>query len=263
MTGGSRLKFSPTRIERPTFADLPSVEDLVRLAERTDWLLIQVPATATVGEDGKRSDDTRKDRERYIRELIALLPAHKVWDGLFLPTEGKARFCIRRVVTDQALEDHLDLLTAAATEYQTLANALLRRLANQLDIDVSAFAAGDSWHRHKQTGRLQPPEEDVESDGQWVYFFHGQDCSFTNLATKVTVEARLGYGPECGEDFGVFDPGFFMAFVESTTPHRSDYLPIADLLRDWSENARLALLFMESRGTLRHVSHGWVLATPR
>lgn len=91
-------------------------------------------------------------------------------------------------------------------------------------------------------------------------------CAFTSRTTGVTVEARLGYGPVCGEDFGVFDPGFFMWFINSNIPHGPEYLPLAEMLRDWYENACRAMEFLERRGVLRRVSseamsaRGWVMS---
>lgn len=265
----------PTCIERPSFPELPSVDEIVQLAESTEWLLFQVPVVVTVGEGGKRSDETLGERERYIRELTPLLPTHRVWDGGFIPDEGwlsaarrnevgtqiagMARLCIRRVVTDQALEDHLDLLTSVAFEYRMLANGLMRRLAWQLQTEVEEFAKDISWHRHEQSGELA---EQDGVDGRWRYFFHGVDCAFGSFDTGIRIEARLG----AGEDFGVFDPYFFVKFVDSTLAHRAEYLPISEILRDSWDNGRRALEFMESRGVLRQVSPevvcggGWVVA---
>ena len=285
----SRFKYGdniePMRIERPTFAELPSVDYLARLAERVEWLLLQVPTAATVGEDEKRSDPTLAERERYIRELTALLPEHQVWDGGFLPDEaslpaarrnavgtvitGMARFSARRVVTERSLQQNLELLTSAAAEYRTLANALMRRLAWQLKVDVAEFAAHYSWHSHKQDGWLRKHVGDADTDGEWRYFFHGVDCAFTNRTTEVTVEARLGYGSVCGEDFGVFDAGFFLWFINSNISHRPEYLPLAEMLRDWWDNARLALEFMERHSVLRRISsdavigRGWVFVAEK
>lgn len=250
----------PMRIERPSFAQLPSVEYLARLAERAEWLMIQVPTSVNVGGDGNRSDTTLAERERYVSELTALLPAHQVWDCGFLPDEasppvarwrdgtvltGMAGFGIRRPVTEQALEENL---------------------ARQLKVDVSEFAENCSWHGYKRDGLLQKQAGDEDTDGEWGYFFHGYDCAFTSRATGVTVEARLGYGPACGEDFGVLDPWFFLGFINSDVHHNPEYLILAEMLRDWGENARLAVEFMERRGVLRRVSseavtwRGWVLA---
>lgn len=263
----------PTRIEYPSFADLPSLEELVRLAETSDWLLIQVPSVEVVGEHGKRLDGSREDRKRIIGELGLLLPEHKLWDSGFLPDEaslpaarqkvvrslisGMARFSVRRRVTERVFEDHLDLLARAASEYRDLANVSMRRLARHLQTDVGEFAADAMWHRHEQIGRFA-----TEEDGEWAYFFHGQDCAFTSRDTGITVEARLGYGAACGEDFGVFDPAFFLGFVKGTLRSRSDYEPIVDVLHDgWNDT----LEFMERRGILRRVSSealfggGWVL----
>lgn len=263
-----------TRIERPSFAELPSLEELVRLAEGTEWLLVQVPVVVTVGENGKRSDETLPDRERYIRELTPLLPAHRVWDSGFLPDEGFLpaarrnevgsriagimRLSTRRIVTEQALEDHLPLLTSAAVEYRALANALMRRLARQLGTDADEFAVDISWHRHEQIGRLS---DDI--DGEWDYFFHGVDCAFRSLDSGVVVEARLG----CGADFGVFDPWFYIKFMKTTLPHRKEYLPILEILRDWWDNGKRAFEYMERRGVLRHLgsgpldAFGWVMVS--
>jgi len=259
----SSINIEPTRIARSSFAELPSVDELARLAEFTEWLLVEVPNVVTVGDDGKRSDETIEVRERYVRELACLLPGHKVWDSGFLPDvpslavakhkkpgsqiAGLARFSIRRVVTDQVLNDHLDLLTSATTEYGAMANALIRRLARQLKIDVSRLAAHTTWHDQEQKGRLRKQDGSADSDGEWTYFFHGEHCAFISVTTNITVEARLG----CGDDFGVFDPGFLLSFINSSAPHRPDYLPIAEILRDWWENARLALEFMQKRGVLR------------
>ncbi|MGV3616296.1 MAG: DUF6896 domain-containing protein [Fimbriimonas sp.] len=277
MNGPSyRESFQPVRIECPSFAELPSVERVAQQAEVADWLVVQVPTVETVGEDGRLSDETWPARERLARDLAPLLPAHKVWDSGFRPhdplllvtkrrepgshLDGVARVTIRRVITEAAFEVRLDGLTAAAEEYRALTNVLMRRLARQLGVDVSEFAADADWHRHEQIGQIP------DSGGAWDYFFHGCDCAFRSVATGVTVEARLGYARFCGGDFGVYDPGFFMEFVNSSVSARPEYLPVAQLLQDWYENARRALEFLERHGVLRRLASeagiggGWVIA---
>jgi len=193
-----------------------------------------------------------------------------VWEGRFVPNtallaaakdnaagsqlDGVVPLCIRKVVSETSLEDRLDLLISVAFDYRELANALMHLLAQQLNVDVSRFAAKGSWHDLDQSGQLRKQEGSAAPDGEWSYFFHGQDCAFRSLSTGRTVEARLGFGPICGDDFGVFDPGFFLGFINSSLASRYEYQPIADLLCDWWENARLALELMEDRGVLRRVS---------
>lgn len=201
-----------------------------------------------------------------------------MWDGIFLPAPeslpaarrnkkgsqllGSSSFSIRRVVTVQALEEHYELLVAATTEYRRLANMLMRQLARQLDVNLSEFFETYDWHRHEQIGRLRG--EDAKGD-QWSYFFHGIDCGFQNIQTGVTVEARLGFGPLNGDDFGVFDAGFFLDFINDNARVDSTYRPLATLLCDWYENARRALEFLAQRGLLRYVTSeavlggGWIV----
>ncbi|MGC4045533.1 MAG: hypothetical protein QM758_17210 [Armatimonas sp.] len=267
-----------TRMEFPGFAELPNVDELVTLAQTVDSLLIQVPATVTVLENGERDDPTTRKLQEFVDALIPRLPTHKIGDSAFLPDQnalpaarrnkegsqlvGHSRFSMRRVVTNQALEEHLDLLVLATTEYRRRANALMRRLARQLEVEPSEFSATIDWHRHEQVGRLHG--EDWEGD-QWGYFFHGIDCGFQNIRTGVTIEARLSFGPLSGDDFGVFDPGFFLKFINDSARVDSVYRPLAALLSDYWENARLALEFLTRHGVLRYMTSeatfggGWVV----
>jgi hypothetical protein len=288
MTDASRHIFGediePMRVERPSFADLPTDEYLVRLAQRAEWLMLQVPTVVTVVAGGEWQDPTEGERQRRVQVLTALLPEHQVWDSNFLPDErwlaaarrngvdldaegtripGMSRFSVRRFVTGEAIEEHLGLLVAATGEYRALANALMRRLAAQLGVDVREFAA-QHWRKlaPQKGGRLDDGRGEV-----WDYFFHGVDCAFTRAGTGVTVEARLGCGPLCGDDFGVLHPWFFLHFVNTAAAtDRPEYLPLARALRDWDGNARRALEFMERRGLLRRVqsdsviARGWVVA---
>lgn len=241
-----------------------------------DWLLFEVAAVVTVDDHGKRADLTKEERGRIVRELASRLPEHRVWDGNFLPDQdslpaahrnepgsvlsGTSRFSIRRLIPEKVLERHLESLTSAAREYRTWANELMRHLAAHLGVEVGEFAASWEWHNHEQIGSFQIGEE------KWDYFFHGEDCAFANRSIGIMVEARLGFGPLCGEEFGVFDPWFFFKFMRSTLVQRSDYREIVETLDDCWDHAREALEFMERRHVLRLVSTedkmwgGWVLA---
>ena len=270
----------PLRIERPNFAELPSTESLVRLAQDNEWLLIQVP-TSVIVVGGRRSDPTLEVRGRLMSEIATHLPRHAVWDSGFLPDDvslpaarrnaegttltGFARVSIRRVITDQAIEAHLDLLLSAATEYGSLTNSLMARLANQLGVSLSEFSANELWHPHEQRGRLRK-EVAVSMTEEWSYFFHGVDCLFESKVTGVTVEARLGFGAEGEHNFGVLDPWFFLQFLNTSSKVNAEYSLLLELLRDWRENALRAFEYMEQRGLLRSVSsahdigRGWVVA---
>lgn len=237
-------RIDPVRLKRDRLSDLPSIEELVRLADEIEWILVEINATSLVQPDRSRSDETKAAREGIIRDLAARLPGHRVWDGGFLPDEaslpearrnqpgtlltGTVRFSMRRKVTEQDLASQFALLVSAAEEYRTLANALMRQLADHLGADLAAFATEPyGWHRHFQSGQM----------AEWNYFFHGGDCAFGNRTTGICVEAGLGRG----DDFGTFDPGFFLRFVNSNPAYR----PLAETLRDGWDNARFALEFLE------------------
>ncbi len=271
----------PLRIERPSVAELPSAAYLVRLADRAEWLLLEVPTVATITAGGERVDPTQDDRERLVEALRPCLPEHMVWDHEFLPDQpflhgerrdvegstlsGLSGLSIRRVIAEQAVEAHLDLLLSAATQYGALTNSLMARLAQQLGVDVSDFAADEFRHARSQMGPLSGHTVPCAGE-EWACFFHGVDCLFTSTTTGVAVEARLGFGAACGNDFGTLDPGFFLHFLNTSSTVNAQYSLLTELLRDWWENARRTLEYMEQRGLLRRVSsahdigRGWVIA---
>lgn len=257
----------PMRVARPSFAACGRDDDLVRLAARTEWLIVDVPTVVTVEADGVRRDPTDGERERCVQEFAALLIEHSVWDsgfmidqawlaaareaGLNLGAEGtrlpgRSSISARRFITERALEENLDLLMAAAREYHALANRMMRRLAETLGVDLREFAASRSWHRHASRGSL------VIRGAEFAYFFHGFDCAFIHNAWGLKVEARLG----CGPDFGVLDPGFFLDYIHGRGPK---YAPLARALRDWRANMQRALMFMERRGLARRLGSGPLL----
>lgn len=263
-------EIEPTRLKGASFAAF-ELDEVVRQAESFEWLILEVKTTGTVGALGKRSDETKSVRERLILDLAPRLPAHRMWDGGFIPDEdwlalrqyepgsailGTARIGIRRVISEQAVEAHLEELTSAAREYRTFANDLMHRLAQQVGAEVREFADDYSWHRHEQIGQLK-------GEDPWRYFFHGIDCAFVNLASGITIEARLG----CGEDFGVLDPWFFLKFLRSTLFRGDAYRKSVDLLRNYEENVRRALEAMERRRIVVRLpadgalEPGWVLHT--
>jgi hypothetical protein len=275
----------PLHIERASVAELPNVDYVVRLAQRAEWLMLQVPVTVTVDAGGERIDPTDEERQRLVARLAALLPEHKVWDSHFLPEQewladarreglaldaegtsipGVSRFSIRRVLAEAAVAEHLDALMDAIGEYRTLANSLMARLAVQHGVGPVERVAYPYWGNRSHRGVLQSDDRNYTGGkrvSQWHYFFHGVDCCFTSQVTGQTVEARLGFEGEGGPEYGIIDPGFFLQFVNTT----ERFGPLVVLLRDWWENARIALEVLERRGRLRRVtgthgiSRGWAL----
>jgi len=274
--GAGKVEPEPLRIERASVGELPSVDYLVRLADRVEWLLLQVPTTITVGaSEEKWTDAAQEAKERLIARLVPLLPGHIVFDSGVMLDEaerrrpdrhtagvvlrGLSRFTIRRLVSEAEVEAHRDALLAAIHQYRTLANDLMPRLAERLGAPAASFAADPLfWRRFGQAGRL---------DGEWGYFFHGVDCSFTNQRTGQNVEARQGFGGAAGVEsevaFGVIDPGFLLRFLATT----EEFAPLASLLRDSYHNATRVLEVLETSGDLRRVegahgiSRGWITAS--
>ena len=260
-----RKKFEPTVLRYAGMADLPTIDEIVRLAEAHDWVIFEVPTCETIDADGKRHDPTTAERDAIAQQLTLYLPAHKVnggWnilDEAFLfPARKKpfeageiveawGRFSTRRNMTKKAIDENVDLFLMAAAKYEEVTNPLMTRLAWQLCVDVATFSFDESWHKHHQWGRLRRSRR--ESSAQWRYFFHGVDCMFTNTKSGVCVEARLGFGAECGDNFGILDPGFFLEFLKHTT----GFTLLADVLRDdWSDTRR-ALEYLEHLRLMRRV----------
>lgn len=260
-------KQEPYHLRCPTIADLPSLEELVALAEKHDCLLIQVPAEVAVGTDNRRIDPNQEAIRKLVADIVPRLPAHDVRDSPFIPDEtslpaarrnaegsiltGMSRFGIRRFVTTEAILDHRDLFLWAIARYDALATTLMHRLSTQLGADVSEFAASEYWHAYEQTGLLSPVSNG-SADDTWHYFFHGSDCMFTNAKTGVTVEARLGFGADCGNHFGILDPGFFQCFLETSAVASDEFVPLVNFLPQWSDALR-SLEVLEQQGLLRRV----------
>ena len=87
------------------------------------------------------------------------------------------------------------------------------------------------------------------------------DDILAKAASGQHIEARLGFGTTCGNDFGILASGFFLNFLNTT----EEFRVLIELLRDWHHNASIALELLEKRRHLRRVqsahgnSGGWAL----
>ncbi len=279
----TRPKIEPTVLRYASMTDLPTLDELVRLAETNDWVIFEVPTHETVDADGKRHDPTIAERDRVAQALMPRLPFHTVQEGwnnldeaFLYPARTKpleagevvkawGRFSTRRNMPQQSIEDNLDLFLLAAVRYEEVVNPLMERMAKHLNVDVSDFtncAKWDNawWTRGTQSGLLSIGANDPPGTQEWRWFFHGFDCQFNCEALWTTVEARMGFGPEGGTNFGVLDPGFFLRFINSAESDSN----LPDVLRDSASDTHCILERMEQVGFLRRVKlavigAGWVL----
>ncbi len=259
----------PTLVRHVSIAALPPVDEIVRLVQTENYRLLEIRARVEMGADGNFYDPASQQRKRFVQELAARLPDHIVSDigtgfdyGNGSPNAkyatqsitqgdvlvGTARIGIRSVTPKHIIQQSSSLFACAAAQYETLATSLMVRLANQLNMNVSHFSFSESWPAHEQMGSLRRHKSDPGL--HWRYFVHGMDCRFTNKKPYFKIEALLGFGAECGNNFGVLHPVYFSDYVESERA----FTPLVDMLQGgWSTTAR-TLEIIEQMGILRRVA---------
>jgi len=57
------MVIEPTRIKLSDLSGLLGMEELVRLAIATEWLIVEAPTIVTVRQDGSRLDETKPLRD--------------------------------------------------------------------------------------------------------------------------------------------------------------------------------------------------------
>lgn len=270
-----RPKIEPTVLRYASMADLPPLDELAHLAETNDWVIFEVPTQETVDTDGKRRDPTIAERDQIARELMPRLPFHTVQEGwnildkAFLypvrtgplttgqVVEAWGRFSTRRNMTQKAIEQNVDLCLLAVADYEETINALMPRLAKQLGVDISEFSdttrGRESWWHEEQVGILRVTSDDPAGAEEWRWFFHGHDCAFGGMQSGVSVEACLGFGSVCGNNFAALDTGFFLEFLKTN----ERFTLVADTLRDDYRDTNRLLDYMEQQGLLKRVQLEW------
>lgn len=159
-------------------------------------------------------------REAILATLREQLPGYRVQgsglDEYRLPgnrhseTTSELDFCVREHISIKNLPSPELVratereIVAAAAEYRRMARVLMVRLANYLEIPLTAFWDGSI--------PLDRPTGDLE--GGWHYAYHGLQFRFTNATTGQVVNASMGYENE----FGLLDSYYFVRFMNATPP---------------------------------------------
>ena len=133
---------------------------------------------------------------------------------------------IAKLITDKEIEDNQDFFEQCAKDYRQLAEELLFKLVDKLDLKLNKDFPMETFNELKrdkrQIGKLE----------NWRYFVHGFHCGFENNKTGQIIEVPLVFGQE----FGDLDPYFFSKFIKSTPKYKP--LPV-DIFEDYAEGVRI------------------------
>lgn len=134
---------------------------------------------------------------------------------------------LRKLISDQEIEEHQLFFEACAKEYGRLAEKLIQQLIYELGVQPHDGFPLKTLNAYKHT-----PYDQRGKMGEWGYFFHGYHCAFTHLKTKQHIEVPLVFG----EEYGELDPYFFSIFIKSTPEFHP--LPIR-IYEDYADGKRI------------------------
>jgi len=133
---------------------------------------------------------------------------------------------IAKLITDGEIENNQVFFEKCAQDYRKLANELIYKVANILEVTINSkfplLTFNPFKMNKKSTGQID----------NWRYYFHGFHCGFENIETGQEIEVPLIFGLE----FGDLDPYFFTRFIKSTPKYQP--LPI-DIYEDYSDGVRI------------------------
>lgn len=111
---------------------------------------------------------------------------------------------------------HMAFFRKCEMDYKTLAEKLIKELANQLNVEIDfelPLRTFKPFYTSAQAGHMY----------EWDYFFHGHHCHFKNTITQQKIEVSLVNG----KNVGTLDPLFFTEYILSTTEYHP--LPVSIL----------------------------------
>lgn len=133
---------------------------------------------------------------------------------------------IRKLITDQEIEDNQDFLEQCAKDYRQLGENLFFKLVEKLELELNVDFPLQTFNGLKNGKRSSGKVEG------WNYYVHGFHCGFENIKTLQNIEVPLVFGLE----FGDLDPYFFTNYIKSTPKYNP--LPV-DIFEDYADGARI------------------------
>jgi len=141
---------------------------------------------------------------------------------------------IAKLITDEEIEENQDFFEQCAKDYRQLAEELLYKLVNKLNLKLNEDFPMQTFNELKRDKRQ------IGQVGNWRYYVHGFHCGFENNKTGQTIEVPLVFGLE----FGDLDPWFFTKYIKSTSKYRP--LPV-QIHEEYADGVRI---------NERMISHG-------
>jgi hypothetical protein len=133
---------------------------------------------------------------------------------------------IAKLISDEEIETNQAFFEQCAKDYRKLAEELLFRLVDKLDLKLNKDFPMETFNELKRDKRQ------IGKIEGWRYFVHGFHCGFESIATGQLIEVPLVFGLE----FGDLDPYFFSEFIKSTPNYRP--LPV-DIFEDYADGVRI------------------------
>lgn len=133
---------------------------------------------------------------------------------------------IRKLITEQEIEDNQDFFEQCAKDYRQLGEELFFRLVKELELELNTDFPLQTFNGLKNGKRSNGKME------EWNYHVHGFHCGFENIKTYQNIEVPLVFGLE----FGDLDPYFFTNYIKSTPKYNP--LPV-DIFEDYADGARI------------------------
>lgn len=156
------------------------------------------------------------------RQQVGEYFEHALSDFQVLTHTVEPELNIVKLITDQEIEDQQDFFEQCAKDYRILAEQLVFKLVDKLELNLNKDFPLDTFNELKRDGRQ------IGTVPEWSYFVHGFHCGFQHLTTGQCIEVPLAFGLE----FGDLDPYFFMKFILSSPDYRPIPIPLFEEYAD-------------------------------
>lgn len=173
-------------------AELPTI-DFIKKIPRKKWIrLLFHDAVAHLKTD-------------FGNALAAQLPHALVYIHDVAPMIN-----LEQLIPDEEIVANQDFFEQCGRDYNELAHALIDKLAVMLQVDIHSTDPHRVFIPFYSTDKKQGKLE------AWNYYFHGYHCGFKHTLSGQEIEVSIVNGQE----FGAFDPYFFIRFILSTKLYR-------------------------------------------
>ncbi len=199
--------------------DILSVKKIIKNFTRNDSLIVEYP------------NDLSLNRINEIRDLLKKELQDFKDFNIFYCGHFENGKCINilKLISSKIILENADKIMKTIESFRVIANILLKNLTNKFDLPYTIESLEKiDYNINIGEGKI---------DDNWHFYFHGEDCQFTNISTGQKLEVYY-------LDYTFIDPYFLLCYIE-TTP---EYEELHKLFQNSFNDFAHALDVLEENG---------------